>query len=139
MEECSSNIGGKIRYYRHLRRMTQGELADAAGLFRGSVIRYENEQAPCTLDACNRIAAALNIDKYLLYDDYLNFIADNYGDKINNIRQKLGLTQHQFAPLVGVWPKTVQRWEKGKIIPGRDKVKAIIELSVNNIHVTAGI
>ena len=36
---------------------------------------------------------------------------------IKQIREKLGVTQEQFAEMVGVHPRTVQNWEAGSVIP----------------------
>ena len=36
---------------------------------------------------------------------------------IKQIREKLGVTQEQFAEMVGVHPRTIQNWEAGSIIP----------------------
>ena len=38
---------------------------------------------------------------------------------IREIREKLGLTQHEFEKLLGVGPKTVVRWEKGTVFQNR--------------------
>lgn len=37
--------------------------------------------------------------------------------KIKEIREKLGLTQQEFAKEIGVHYKTVQNWEAGRPIP----------------------
>ena len=36
---------------------------------------------------------------------------------IKLIREKLGVTQEQFAEMVGVHPRTIQNWEAGSAIP----------------------
>lgn len=128
-----STPGGKIRYYRHLKGLTQAQLAAAAaGFFLTTIVRYENEQSPCNLEACSKVASALNIDASQLYDDYLLFISDGYGDKIKNIRKTLAATQREFAELIGVWPKTVREWEKERSVPFRNNVEAMISLQYGN-------
>ena len=37
------------------------------------------------------------------------------GADIKSLRKKLGLTQVEFASLLGVAPNTVARWERGEI------------------------
>lgn len=45
-----------------------------------------------------------------------NFAVADYitGDEIKNLRKRLKLTQAQFAELVNISQKTVERWEAGK-------------------------
>ena len=38
-------------------------------------------------------------------------------DEIKELRTKLGLTQEEFARLLGVGFTTVNRWENGKAVP----------------------
>ena len=120
-----------MRYYRHLKGMTQEQLAEATGFFKTTIYRYENGQSPCGLEACECIASALGIEKSLLYDDYLLFISDGYGNKVKEIRNHMGLTQAKFATLLGVWPKTVRGWENEMSIHFRKNVEAMMALKSN--------
>jgi putative transcriptional regulator len=40
-------------------------------------------------------------------------------ERIRNLRQRLQLTQEDFAHLIGVTFSTVNRWENGKSTPNR--------------------
>lgn len=42
-----------------------------------------------------------------------------HGEKIKEIRKKLGLSQEAFAHVIGVAVKTVNMWENGKSNPSR--------------------
>jgi transcriptional regulator with XRE-family HTH domain len=47
-------------------------------------------------------------------------------ERIRDIRKRAGLTQTQFASLLGVQQHTIARWENGKREPARMKV-AVLE------------
>jgi transcriptional regulator with XRE-family HTH domain len=108
--------------------MTQEQLAESSGFFKTTIYRYENGQASCTLEACSKIAASLNIEASFLYDEYLNFISEGFGNKIKKLRQKLGLTQKKFAALLNVGPKTISKWESAQSIPFRKNVEELLYL-----------
>ena len=90
------------------------------------MIRYENNQVPQTLKACNAIGKALHIQPVLLFDDYLKFISSDYGTKIKQTRQKAGLSQREFGSMVGVTKKTIGKWERGGLIPFRKNYQRLI-------------
>ena len=46
-------------------------------------------------------------------------------DEIKDMKLRLGLTQHQFADLIGCQPGTISLWETGKHKPLRISVKFI--------------
>jgi len=47
---------------------------------------------------------------------------------IKKFREKLGLTQDEFAVKLGVAPFTVRRWESGKTKPSRMAQKLLTEI-----------
>lgn len=62
-----------------------------------------------------------------------------YAEAIKRLRQKLLLTQNEFAELLGVKLVTVCRWESGKFEPTmkmKRKLKVLFEK--NNIEIEAG-
>jgi DNA-binding transcriptional regulator YiaG len=45
-------------------------------------------------------------------------LPDSEGDlPVKQLRQLLGMSQLQFANLLGVYPSTISRWEQGKSSP----------------------
>ncbi len=50
------------------------------------------------------------------------------GIDIKDVRKSLGLTQEEFAERLGVTFASVNRWENGKAVPQRSRVKAIQDL-----------
>lgn len=121
-----STIGSRIKHYRLLNDLTQEELAVKAGLDRSTIIRYENNQVDHSIVIINKIAAVLKILPSIIYDDYLKFIAANYGEIIKDIRKNLNLTQMELANLLGVHKKTVRKWEKMKSHPTRENYQKIV-------------
>ncbi len=62
-----------------------------------------------------------------------------YAEAIKKLRQKLLLTQNEFAELLGVKLVTISRWESGKFEPTmkmKRKLKVLFEK--NNIEIEAG-
>ena len=53
---------------------------------------------------------------------------ENIPALIKELRQRLDLTQEQFAQRVGVTYSTVNHWENGKRIPQPFLVKRLLEL-----------
>ena len=51
-------------------------------------------------------------------------------EDIKNIRERLGITQEEFARKIGVTVTTVSRWERGDCLP---KSRVVIE-KVERLH-----
>ena len=51
--------------------------------------------------------------------------SDNHGSMIATLRQRLSMTQEEFAHAIGVTVSTVNRWENGHIEPSRLARKAM--------------
>ncbi|MGF7060783.1 helix-turn-helix domain-containing protein [Brassicibacter mesophilus] len=123
-----TTVGGRIRFYRLSHGLLQEEVAAIAGTDVCTIKRYENNQCKHSLDICNKITKAIRVDPSLLYDDYLAFIASEYGYKIKSIRKKLNLTQELFSKLMGVHRKTILRWEKETLCPSREHYNLLAQL-----------
>lgn len=120
-----STIGGRIKYYRLQSGLRQKDLSQITGIDRGTIIDYENNFVPHTLEICTRIAEGLKIDHFLIFDDYLTFLASDFASKILSIRKNLKLTQKGFAKLLGVVQSTVSAWEQNEKYPSRVNFKRI--------------
>ncbi|WP_132242899.1 helix-turn-helix transcriptional regulator [Marinisporobacter balticus] len=118
-----NSIGGRIKYYRLVHGFSQEKISTKATIDVCTLKRYENNQVIHSLDICNKIATVLNIDPFLIYDDYLSFIACDYGNKIKIARNKMKLTQKDLGDLLSVHRKTVTRWEKEITFPLREHFK----------------
>ena len=52
-------------------------------------------------------------------------------EKIIRLRKKLGLKQKEFAPMIGIQPNTLSRWERNKNVPlpiAQRKMEEILKL-----------
>ena len=56
----------------------------------------------------------------------------SYSDNIKKLREKLILTQKEFAELIGVSYVTVCRWETGKFDPTIKMRRKIVELLIKH-------
>lgn len=61
--EIEKDVGAELREYRHMKMMSQGELATKAGLFQQTVALIENGKSFPSLKSIVRIAKALGIDE----------------------------------------------------------------------------
>ncbi|HPO12828.1 MAG TPA: NadS family protein [Candidatus Hydrogenedentes bacterium] len=51
--------------------------------------------------------------------------------QIRKVRQKLHVSQTEFAQMIGVSPRTLQNWEQGRRNPD-GPAKALLKVAVNN-------
>ncbi len=97
--------------------MTQQDLALAAGLDVSTIKRLENNKTRPELATCKVLAEALGIMPEMIYDEYLQFIANDYSSYIKEYRKKHNLTQYQLSKLLNVTTKTIAYWEQNKTFP----------------------
>ncbi len=81
------------------------------------------------MELCNRIAQAIGIIPSLLYDEYLAFIASNYGQKIKQLRKFIEFTQNELGQAIRVHRKTIARWEKKQAYPTRENYDILKQFS----------
>ncbi len=62
-------FANNVRKYRNEKGLSQEALADLAGLHRTYISAVERERRNISIDNIENIAAALNIDAYLLLQD----------------------------------------------------------------------
>ncbi len=124
-----STIGSRIKYYRLLNDFTQEDLAIKSGLDRSTINRYENDLVNHSLESINIICETLKIKPSIIYDDYLNFISKNHGNKIKFLRKDFKLTQKDLSNILEVHIKTIACWEKEESYPTRYNYMKIIEVS----------
>lgn len=61
--EIEKDIGAELREYRHMKMLSQGELAEKAGLYQKTVALIENGQSFPSLKSLVRMAKALGVDE----------------------------------------------------------------------------
>lgn len=115
--------------------MSQQELADKCSLSRYSIMHYENNSSLPDLASCNKIAEGLNINPVLLYDNYLSFIATDYGQNIKKARLNINLTQKQLADKLNIKQSTISEWELKHNVPSRENF-LILELFFKTLFIS---
>ncbi len=66
------------------------------------------------------------------------YLPEDYPQRIKRVRGAKGLTQTQFAELVGVTYVTVNRWENGQSRPNKLAWRRIAEIETPPNHVMEG-
>ena len=105
------------------------DIYEKIGINKSTYIHYENKATTSfELELCKKICKVIGIDPALVYDDYLAFIASDYGTSIRAFRKKHKLTYEKFGALIGMHPKVVARWEKRRSEPTRVSYEKLKEL-----------
>lgn len=126
-----STVGGRIKHYRLMKGLKQKDIYEKIGIDKSTYIHYENtDTTSFELELCNKICKAIGVEPALVYDDYLAFIASDYGTTIRDFRKKHKMTHEKFGALIDMHPKVSARWEKGRSKPTRVSYKKIKELFV---------
>lgn len=120
--------------------LTQSQLGDLLGVSRKSIIRWETtaENLPCTVRIALCVLDKLGEDVFKLMDKGIKRFTlcpiDNEkdepprlspldlphefdGETIKALRQRLRLSQKDFADLLGISLSTVTKWELGAVSP----------------------
>lgn len=99
--------------------LSQAELGTRLGVSRDAIWEWENgnhEPRPETRVAIDRL-----IEEALSEDEIVAM-------RIRSLRTGLGLTQRELATRLGVYPKTVSRWEQGRRRPSEEVISRIEKL-----------
>jgi ribosome-binding protein aMBF1 (putative translation factor) len=67
-------------------------------------------------------------------DSFRKGQAANYAAGVFAAREKLGLTQHEMAVLLGISPRTLQNWEQGQREPDQ-AAKILLRVASKHPHV----
>ena len=119
-EEIDS-IPDRLRWCRYSKGLTQEEVANAVGIYKGSYAKLEMEHKETpSLDKMERLAAFFEIPIYDLMDDYNLFLYRGQAQQVREHREKMGLNIPQFARYCKINPENVYSWESGaKVISRR--------------------
>lgn len=108
-----NTIADKLRWYRLKNGYLQSEIADMIGVSRSTYIHYESTSHKLyELDKLQLLADLYKVDIKCLLDDYMLFLYRGQGKQLKAMRKELGLTQKQFADMVGVSLGTVKQLNK---------------------------
>lgn len=81
----SISIGEKIKKYRVVKGLTQQELADAIGVQRAAISKYEKNSVSISMNQIEKIASALDITPIqLMYDEEVENTPNHYAEILSN-------------------------------------------------------
>lgn len=107
-----TTIPDRLRWLRHERGLMQKEVAEQAGISRRAYLDLENGVTRMVpRKAADRLAAYYHIPVDDLLDGYSRFFYHGQGRSVRAHRERLGMSQQEFANHIGVWPKLVRAWE----------------------------
>ena len=144
-----------IRFYRQREGMTQEDLAEAIGVRRSVISKYENGLIEPSITQLKKISKALHIpigdllgidpkEEGLFSPSSLSSSAygedanlDHYGKTIRDLRKKLNLKIEDFSAKIGVSSELLEAIESGIIFPGTLLMHQISEkLNINYMDLT---
>jgi transcriptional regulator with XRE-family HTH domain len=113
-EEIES-VPDRLRWCRLRMGLMQKDVAQRVGISRvrytdmetGAIDHYDKE----TVD---KLAALFGVPPTDFLDDYNRFLYEGQGQKIQALRQRLGLKKKPFARLLNIEPRLLQAWETGE-------------------------
>lgn len=111
-----TEIADKLRWYRYRKALLQREIANYIGIDRSTYIHYEEygrDYYP--LPHMEKLAAIYGVPVTELLDDFNLFLYNDQGKQIREKRLALGLTQSEYAKLLGVQICNLKRWEQNKV------------------------
>ena len=110
--------------------MTTRQLAEKLDIVPATVAMYENGNHPIPYDVAIKLADILEIEAFLLYDDFSRFLAVPYTEALKSVRTALGLSQKAFAERIGIVSSYYYKIEEGNRRPSRkiyQKICAALE------------
>lgn len=127
----NASPGAILQYYREKNGISRSELADILGITEYGVVNLEKGFNPIHYKNALLIGKVLDIDPEELLDEYTRFCMPGYGKKIKAIRAAYGVSQKDFALIVGVDRSTVSIWEAeiNEHHPGREAYNIIKKMA----------
>ena len=93
--------------------MTTRQLAEQIDVVPATILMYEQNKRPIPFDVANGLAAVLDVNADILYDDFAVFLAAPYSEALKNIRMSVGMSQRAFAEHIGGIPSYYYKLESG--------------------------
>ncbi len=107
----------KLRWYRLENGYLQAEIAEIIDIYRSTYIYYENPARKFyELNKLQLLADLYQVDIEFLLDDYMLFLYRGQGKQLKAMRKELGMTQRQFADMVGVHYISFKQWERERCV-----------------------
>ena len=107
----------KLKRYRLKNGYLQSEIADIIEIYRSTYIHYEEPTRKFyEPDKLQLLADLYQVDIECLLDDYMLLLYRGQGKQLKALRKELGLTQRQFADMVGVRLASLKHWEQDRCV-----------------------
>lgn len=119
MVPLAGDFGTRLQLARRRLGLSQAELGAQIEVSKNTVWEWENgrhEPRGETRDAVERL-----IEEAFSEDELVAM-------SIRSVRKRLGITQRELAVRLGVYPKTVSRWERGLRRPSEEQLERIDRL-----------
>lgn len=115
----TSTVGGRVKYYRIINKVSAKELARLTGYSRDNIWEYEECNNFCPLDFCIAVARVLEIDLELICDEYTLFLNSNYIQRMEEVNKELGISYSKIAEKYGIPSNTFLSWLQTDYVPSR--------------------
>ena len=87
------------------------------GVYRSAYIHYEEPSRRFyELNKLQLLADLYQVDIECLLDDYMLFLYRGQGKQLKAMRKELGLTQRQFADMIGVHYISLKQWVRERCV-----------------------
>jgi transcriptional regulator with XRE-family HTH domain len=122
-----STIGGRVKYYRVLNRLSVDRLSELIGFSVSKIWDFEECRSFCLLEFCQAVADVLKIDLSLICDEYTLFLNSGYIQRISKAREELKISYSKMAVLYGIPPSVLLNWVQAKCVPSRASFEKYIK------------
>ena len=111
-----TEMADKLRWYRYKKALLQREVADYIGIDRSTYVGYEKTgRGYYPIEHMEKLVTLFGIPVTDMLDGYNRFLYDGQGRQIRERRKHLGMTQREYAALLGVPLGALKRWEQNKV------------------------
>lgn len=110
------NTADRLRWCRYHKGLLQRDVADYTGIDRGTYWSYEETTRNLyPLDKMEKIAELYGVSITELLDEYNTFLYIGQGKQLKSLRKNEGLTQKEYAILLGIPFGTLKNWEADRV------------------------
>jgi transcriptional regulator with XRE-family HTH domain len=117
----NNNINSILKYNRLIKGLLIKDLSKLSGVCPSEISDIERGNKKPTPKILKKLCDALNIN----INDIIKPQANNIGEKIKIARISMGLSQREFAKLLGTYASTVSDWELGRHVPSEKWIEVL--------------
>jgi len=126
-----ADIYDVIKYYRVKKGYTIEKLAKMVNVSRYTVMAIENKKEYYCIKTLRKIFRVLDIEDEVIgkMDTYMKFLYMGGQATVKDTRKRLGMTQSNFAKVLGVSRSSIRDWESGKKELSRKSWEKLVEFT----------